>query len=368
MKATILRENLHKALSFVSRITSVKAQLPILSTILLKTEDGRLRLVATNLETTVSFWIGATIEQEGAIAVPARLLSEVVSSLAYEKTELRTEKNSLILEGDESEASLNGLPAEEFPPLPSGGGAEQNKIEKEVLKNVLSHVLIAVSTDESRPILTGVKISEEGKKTVFAATDGFRLSVEKIPSHGTFGEGVLVPAKALGEVTKMLDNENSAEIKMQLDAKGGRVTFASSQAEVVTRLIEGAFPAYEKIIPSKWTTRVKLDREDFVKAVRLAQVYAKETANIVKLVTGEGKMIVTANSPQVGENKTTLEAQVEGEGGETCFNTRFLLDFLNSLGNENIILETSNPLAPGLFRVPENEDAFHIIMPVRVQN
>jgi DNA polymerase-3 subunit beta len=352
----------------VGRVSSTKAQLPILSTVLIKTEKGRLLFVATNLETTISFWIGATVEEEGAIAVPARLLIEVVSSLTDEKTKIRVEKNSLILEGEESEASLNGLPEEEFPPRTPPGGGEKVKIKKEELKNVLSHVLIAVSTDESRPILTGVKIVEEGQGTVFAATDGYRLSVKKIPSRGAFGEGVLVPAKALGEVVKLLDVETSTDVGMQLDVKGGRVVFSTSLAEVETRLIEGVFPAYEKIIPSKWTTKIQLRREEFTKAVRLAQVYAKEAANIVKLIISEGKMIVTANSPQVGENKTTLQAAVEGEGGEVCFNSRFLLDYLNSLREEEVVLETGGPLAPGLFRVPGDEETFHIIMPVRVQN
>lgn len=367
MQATILQENFAKGLSFVTKVASSKTQLPILNNILLETEEGRLKLSATNLETSISFWIGATVAEKGAVTVPARLLFELVASFPKDKIQLTVEKTMLQLVCGESQATLAGIDAAEFPPLPKADQKKDTTLKQELLDKSLPFVLIAASTDEGRPILTGVKFSEKGGQFEMVATDGYRLSVKKLPQIPGFKEGVVVPARALSEASRILTDEKATELDLYFSQDKNQIIFLSPHAQIATRLIEGEYPAYEKIIPASFTTRTTFGKEEFLKAVRLAAVYAKEAANILRLEIRGGAVMVTANSPQIGENKTKVEAKIEGEGGEIAFNARFLIDLLSVFPESEIVFEMTGPLAPGVFKPVKDDSYLHIIMPVRVQ-
>lgn len=378
MKIQVLQENFIKALNIASRLISTKAQLPILANILLATEENRLKIASTNLEMGVTIWIGAKIEKEGAITLPSRILQEYVSSLPADKINFEVKNNIANLNCGSFNASFNGIAASEFPALPK----KEKKVfvfSGPVLSQIIFQVAFAAAADEGRPILTGVFVKAEGKLLTFAATDGYRLSVKKAELEkavvGEFkkeeAKSLMIPARTLSEVAKILSEQEKQEknlVEVGLTADGNQTIFSFPDIELSTRLLEGEFPDYEKIIPTESTSQITLDREELNKAIKIASIFARDSANIVKLKFTEGKLIISANSPQVGENTSEIEVKIEGEGGEIAFNYRFLLDFLNSSSAGEIVFETTGPLNPGVFKIKDDSSLLHIIMPVRLQS
>ncbi len=368
MKVVILQENLKKSLSFVGKSVSNKTQLPILSNILLETDAGRLKICSTNLETSISYWIGATIEEEGAVTIPARMFIEIISSFNEEKVELQTDKQKLLIKSGESEASLAGIDAKEFPPLPKPGKKRDAFLSSPVLEKGIAFVTTAASTDESRPLLTGVRFVVKDKKTIMVATDGFRLSIKQLQQVAGIEEGFVVPARALTEVVRAAIEEKEENIEVFFSTDKNQIIFLLPHMQIATRLIEGVYPKYENIIPASFLTQTIFIKSELARAVKLAAVYARESANVVKITIQNDKAIVSANMPQIGENKTSLTVKKEGEDGEIAFNVRFLLDLLSVFPEDEIVLETSGPLAPGVFKSTKDPSFLHIIMPVRVQS
>lgn len=369
MKLVVLQENLKKALLFVNKVVSVKTQLPVLGNVLLETEEGRVKISGTNLETTISYWVGAQIEKTGKTTVPARFLTELISSFSQEKVTLSLDKTLLTARCGESEATLSGIGAEEFPPLPQPTGEKSAEVQRKALEEGLAFVLVSASTDEGRPILTGVRFTEGQGDMVMVATDGYRLSVKHLLQVAGLKAGVVIPGRALSEVAKAIVEEGAEKIDVYFSEDKNQIIFSLPHIQIATRLIEGDYPPYQKIIPSSFTTSMTVGKEEFLRAVRFAAVYAKESANIIRFhLDAKGKLVVSANSPQVGENKTTLDVKIEGEGGEIAFNARFLLDLLSVFPGKDLVLEMTGPLAPGVFKVPGDDSYLHIIMPVRVQN
>ena len=395
MKVICLQENLAKALNTVSRSVASRPQLPVLLNILLSTDEGRLKLSATNLETGVHNWVGAKIEKEGSFTVPARVFLEFVSSLPKDKVEISLEEQQLIVKSGGVEATFNGISSSEFPPLPSFPVETQLIFDSTSFSSAISKVFYAAATDEGRPILTGVLLRFLKNELSFAATDGFRLSLVKIanPAGGKStsnkktddkdkeGETkIILSARTLLEVIRMVE-ENKEEktgpsknasdkngLLFSLLPSGNQAMFSFSSTQIITQLIGGDFPAYEKIIPTSVTTSLIITQEELLKAVKIASIFARESANIIRFKIEEGKLTISANTPQVGTNKTTLGVKTEGEGGEIAFNSRYLLEFLNSTDSEEIVFEMTGGLNPGVFK-PKNDPTYiHIIMPVRVQS
>lgn len=370
MKVSILQENFSKALATVSRTVASKATLPVLANILIATEKGRLKLSSTNLETSINLWLGAKIEKEGAITIPARAITEFVSSLPAGKIDLEVKETALLVSSNSFKASFTGMAASEFPKIPSFTGKEVLSFEKEGLPQVLSQVVFAASQDEGRPVLTGVLLKRGGKQISLVATDGYRLSIKKVPvASSSLKEDLLIPAKTLLEVARVSQEAGSEEeaIKMGLTKEKNQVIFLLPDAELSSRLIEGDFPDFTKIIPTSAETRATFDKEEFLRAAKIASIFAREQANIVKLKVEKGRLRVTSETPQLGANESEIEAKVEGEGLEIAFNCRFLLDFLGSMTDEEIVLETNDPLSPGVFKGGADPSFTHIIMPVRIQ-
>ena len=366
MKTIILQENLHKAISVVGKFISVRTQLPILSHLLFETEEGRLKISSTNLETSASYWVGADNKKAGKICVPARLIADLVSSLPQEKVELEAEQGQLHLLCANSEATLAGADPSDFPPLPEIKDKTTLQFKKEDINEVLPFVLVAASQDEARPLLTGVKFLKKEKELYLVATDGYRLSLKKNSQVKGLNQDFVISGKALGEVYRLFNEEKNEEMGASI-SNNNQVVFVFPQAQIATRLIEGEYPDFEKIIPTGFTTRTIFAKEPLQKAVRLASVYAREAANIVRFDIKNNQATISANSPQIGQNQTQIEVKTEGEGGEIAFNARFLLDLLGVFPAEEIAFEMSGPLAPGVFKHPTDDSYLHIIMPVRVQ-
>jgi len=374
MKVLTLQESLNKALSSVSRLIASKAQLPVLGNILIATNKGKLKLSSTNLETGINYWLGAKIEKEGAISVPAKALSEFVSLLPPEKVQLEVNGNTLSVVSGFYSANFVGLPASEFPVVPSLKEEKTFSFSFESILEGISQTIFAAGQDEGRPALTGVFFQVKGEELVLVATDGYRLSFKKMRISKNlrevkdFQRGIIIPARVLSEVEKIVSgNSQKTEVELAMSSSSNQIIFVTPEAEIVSRLIEDNFPEFEKIIPEKWTTKVILEKEDFLRATRSAAIFARESANIVKFKIQSSKLKITANAPQIGDNLITLETKQEGEESSIAFNSRFILDFLNSTATEEVSFEMTTSLNPGIFRPVGDSSYFHIIMPVRVQ-
>ncbi len=373
MKLSILQENLAQGLSITSRSVATRAQLPVLSNVLLTTDKGRLKLSATNLETGINLWLGAKVEKEGAISIPAKILTEFVTSLPAGKIEVVAQESSLKLSSGSFEASFVGMAASEFPAIPSMKKKADLKFPGSLLAAAINEVAFAAAQDEGRPVLAGVLLKSKDSQLIMVATDGYRLSLKRI--KGVVGidkikglkKGLVLPARTLLEVARVVADEEKDELGISITPEASQLIFATREIEIVSRLIEGNFPDFEKIIPSEGKTKVSVDKEELTRAARMAAIFARESANIVKFKVESSQLEVSANTAQVGDNKSLLEAKVEGEKSEIAFNSRYLLDFLNVVGAERVSFEMSGALNPGVFQ-PAGEPGFlHIIMPVRVQ-
>lgn len=367
MKFSCLSENLAQGLSIVSKAVSTKGSLPVLSHVLLKTEDGKVKLAATDLETGVVTWVGARVEEEGAATVPARLLLELVSNLPPGKIEIQAEKQTLVLTAPQTDSRLQGLSAEEFPPLPEASGKSVFLLDPKVFPLAVSQVVFAAAADESRPILTGVLVKGSGKNLSLVGVDGFRLAERKLELPEDLAEelSMVIPARTLAEVAR-LSSHQEGPVKVVLLPEENQILFELEGARITSRLLEGQFPDYEKIIPPSFNTRGKLLTEEFLKAVRLASIFARDSASIVRLHLDSVKpLVLSATTAEVGEGKTEVEAQVEGEPLDIAFNSKYLTDVLSNLQSEEVIFEASGPLNPGVIKPSPSTNYLHLIMPVR---
>jgi DNA polymerase III subunit beta len=375
MKVSCLQENLAKGLSTVSRAVAARSTLPVLSNILLSTDESRLKLSATNLEIGINCWIGAKVEQEGATTVPARLLSDLVNSLPPERIDLEliTRTQTLNLKSGRFEANIKGIDAQEFPIIIVPDENDRVSIDPDLLRQMIDQVAFAAATDESRPVLTGVLAELAPDKLTFAAADSYRLSVRSIPlEHGPQQPmSVIIPARALQELRR-ISGEEDKPVEMLLAPNRSQVFFHMNDVDLVSQLIEGTFPDYRQIIPKTANTKTTVNTSDFLKAVRMAFIFARDSANIMRLqITpggsmGPGRMTVMATSSEHGDNVSELDATVEGAPIEVAFNARYLLDALGVIDTAQVMLETRDLGSAGVIRPVGGGDFVHIIMPLHI--
>lgn len=367
MIVQILQENLLKALNQTGRIVPQRPQLPILQNILLTTEEGRLKLVASNLETTEIVWVGAKVEKEGELCIPSRLFTELIASLSQDSVFLSSDETSLVVKSQGVTATIPGISAKEFPNVPKAKEKTRSMIQKTDFCEKINSVSFAAATDEGRPLLTGIRIKKEDGGIVFAATDGYRLSVAKSTMALGFDADLVVPGRALSEVVKVsAEDKNGKEISLA-QTEDGQLVFGVGDIEIHTRLIDGEYPNFEKIIPRSFVTRALLDKEKLARAVKSAAVFARDNANIIRFHLENQTLVVSANTPQVGENTVEVDVKIDGDGGDVAFNSRFLLDFLSNFPEDELLFEMTGSLNPGVFKPVKDESYLHIIMPVRVQ-
>lgn len=367
IKASTLQENLKAGLSLVSRAVASRATLPILGNVLLAAEpEGKIRLEATNLEIGVVAWIGAKVEQPGAITVPARLLSDLVNSFPPERVDLSLaeESQTLNVKCGRLESNLKGIAAEDFPVVPKfgGGGVEIPGVK---LLTLIDQVVFAAAKDEARPILTGVQVKLEEDKITMAAADGFRLSVAS--QNGLAGldtEQVIIPARALAELGKIVKEDELVTVVIQPARR--QILFHTADWDLTSQLIEGKFPDFNQIIPKSHTTRTVVDTAAFLKAVKVSSLFARDSANIVKLAIQPGKVTLFATSAELGDNVAELDASVDGEALEIAFNCKYLADALNVMDAAQVVIETSVASSPGLFKPVGDERFSHVIMPMHI--
>jgi DNA polymerase-3 subunit beta len=376
MNVSCLQENLAKGLGIVGRAVAARSTLPITANVLLSTEDGRLKLAATNLEIALSCWIGAQVEEEGAITVPARLLSDFVNSLPNEKIEMTVAPRSrqLKLVCGRSQATMSGVDADDFPPIPSVEDGVSLQLDPEDLQKAISQVAISAATYDSRPVLVGVNCVIEGDQLTLAATDGFRLSVRHLTLAEAVSEEVqlIIPARALVELSRLLPEE-SDPVELSVNSTKTQVLFRLKNVELVTQLIQGTFPDYSQIIPEDHTSKAVIDVAEFLRETRTAAIFARDGSGIVRLTftPGEdvapGKMTISARAEEIGDNLGEIDAAIDGEADKIAFNSKYLQDYLQVLEGGRVSLEMSGPSRQGVLRPVGEENFVHVLMPMVVQ-
>lgn len=372
MKLQVLQENLSRALSITSRFANTRAQLPVLANILLSTKKNKLLVSSTNLEISVSISVGAKIGKEGEITVPARTITDLISNLPPGAINVQTEKEQIKISAQNFNSVLSGMNSSDFPSIPQTVGKGALKLPKDDILDALSCVLFAASIDETRPVLTGVLLIFKRDNLFLVATDGFRLSQKKLPLKAPRElQRIILPKSALSELSRLADD--GEKISFSYAAGDSQVIFGIGDAVLTSRVIEGEFPDFEKIIPKESNFKVNVDKEELFRAVRLASVFARDSANVVKIAVKKGSIELSAESQQAGSQETSVDAKVEGkvsgkDGGlEISFNYRFLEDFLNVAKGEDVQIEFSSSSAPGVFTDPKDSNFLHLIMPVRTQ-
>ena len=376
MRLTCLQDNLNRGLSVVGRAVATRTTLPITSNVLLATDQSRLKLAATNLEMAITCWVGAKVEEEGAITVPARLLTEFVNSLPSDKVSINlpSQTKTLELKCARFEARISGVDAKDFPPIPKVGEGITTKVEIEELRRGITQVVFAAATEESRPVLTGVDADFDGDLVTLAAADGFRLAVYKLPLATPVSQKtkVIIPARTLAELSRLMADQEEA-VEITVNPNKSQALFRLKNVELVSQLVQGAFPNYAQLIPQSYNTRVVVDVDAFLRAAKTASIFARDGSGIVRLVItpGEeltsGRMTVSARSEEIGDDVGEIDAIVEGEEAKIAFNGRYLIEVLTVLREPQVALETTNPSSPGVIRPVGVENYIHVVMPMFVQ-
>ena len=373
MKLQILQENLEKAVTTTSRFASTRAQLPILGNILLTTKKSKVYFSSTNLEISASVKVGAKIEEEGEVSIPAKVVSELVANLPHETITLSAEKEQLKVSTSGFSSTILGMNSSDFPKIPNSIDKEKAmSFSQEGLVKALAQVLFATSTDETRPVLTGVLFQFKKNTLSLVATDGFRLSRKNltIKTEEKIPEDVVIPKTVLGELSRTISDDENVLLGVQDKEK--QVIFGVGDTILSSRLLEGEYPDFEKIIPKELPIKVLVDKEELMRAVKLASIFARESANIVKIKVLKDSVKVSAESGSAGSQETEVDAKVEGSGVgqkdfEIAFNYKFVEDFIHSVVGEEIKMEFSGVSTAAVFTDSTDESYLHLIMPVKIQ-
>jgi DNA polymerase-3 subunit beta len=375
MKVSVLQENLAHGLNIVSRAVSPRSTLPVLANVLVATDEGRLRLSATNLELGITCWIGAKIEDEGSTTVPARTFTDLVSTLANDRVDmaLNVRTQTLNVRCGTSNTDIKCIDAQEFPPMPVPDLENGIPINVTDLKEMIQQVVFAASTDEARPVLTGVLFTVQGNKVSLSAADGFRLSIRKAELSSPVARpfSAIIPARALSELARIAADGDQT-LTMTMPAGRGQVIFRMKDVELASQLIEGSFPDLEQVIPRSYRTRTVLSTSQFLKACKQAEIFAREGSHIARInVTpgGElqpGSVDISGQSEETGHNQTQVDASIEGPAILIAFNVRFLREVLDVVKTPNVALETTADTSPGVIRPVGEESFLHVIMPMHL--
>lgn len=368
MNLTIGKDQIISGLQAVQNVVSTRTTLPILSNVLLRAEDNRLELTATDLDVTISCGVEAQVKKPGSTTVPVKRLFGIVRELSNLEIDLEVdEKNVCTIRSGPSFYRINGLGADEFPPMPKFKEDKKVVLPQETVRGMMKKTAFAVSTDESRYVLNGIFISLKDHKMTMVATDGRRLALvdeEVDVSEQSQGE-FIVPAKAVNELNRLLAEKGELEVRYTdnqasftlKDEKGFSIL-------IVTKLIEGNYPNYRQVIPNEVKERVSLIREELVHALRRAEIMTSEKSNSVKLTFGKNNLAITANSPEVGEARESLAINYKGKEMAIAFNPKYLIDPLNALANDEVFIELIDELSPGVLKI--NGPFLYVVMPMRL--
>ncbi|MHB0912079.1 MAG: DNA polymerase III subunit beta [Armatimonadota bacterium] len=365
MRAVCARKDLYHGVQVVSRAIAGRSAWPILNNVLVRTEDGHLRLTAFDLELGMECTVPATIETEGSLTVPAKVLSEVLATLPESQVQLSVdEQNAVNVRCDKSDYTILGLPPEEFRPLPEIPDERSFQITQAALRDMVKQTIFSVSPDESRAILTGVLLVLSGDDLKLVATDTHRLAVRSTSVANASGEATcIVPRRAFDEVSRLLEDEDTPVTVSLADTQ---IKFVVNGITIVSRLIEGQFPNYERVIPGEHQRKLTIPADELLAKVRRASIVARENANRIVFRTEGERLVMTAESGDVGKAYEELDIVKEGDDIEIAFNAKYLTEFLNVVGTEGVFLELTGPLNPGAMKPVGQENYLYVLMPMQI--
>ena len=384
MKLSCMQENLSRGLSVVLRAVASRATLPVTQNVLMTTDGGMLRLASTNLEMSMTTWVGAMVEEEGSITVPARLMSDFVNSLGADRVEMEIEAGSHVLKlrAGRAEASLYGTPASDFPPIPVVEEERVFQVDPRMLRSAIDQVDFAAAREESRPVLTGVNVRLSEGGFTLASADGFRLAVRNGALEQSADEvTVIIPASTMTELGRLL-GDNQEPVELMLVPERGQLMFrvhGRDKTELVSQILQGTFPNYDQLIPQEYDTRAVLELPGMLRSTRTASIFARDGSNIVRMQfkpngseeEAGGKLVISASSQEVGEFEEELDVieleMRKDDESKIAFNSRYLVDVLSELSGSRVTLEITSPSSPGVFKPTDSDDYVHVVMPMFVQ-
>lgn len=363
MKIEVLQEQLLSGLNIVSRAVAVRAQLPVLSHILIEAKSEGLTLSATDLEIGIQTKVAAKVNEPGVVAVPAKMFGEFLGSLNPGKIELSLEKEALLVTAPGYKGKFQTIPPEEFPALSAPSADNQlGEVAGRDLKEAIEHVVFASAKDSLRPVLTGVLWEMGKKKLKLVATDGFRLAIEEIAIGGGEAEAkLLVPSRVVMEVVRLADE---GVVKVGHIAATSQIYFLMGEVLVVSQLLEGNFPDYNKIMPKEFLTEIKTGREELLQAIKATYIFARDNSNMVGWKIEGKTLVLTSSSPERGECVVEVPIELSGEASEVVFNAKFVLDYLGMIAGEQVWFGTAGKLAPGMFKDLSRPNGQYVVMPI----
>ncbi len=375
MKVTCKQQELSRGLSTVGHAVSNRSTLPILANILLATDNGRLRLYATNLEIGINCWIDAEVQEEGSTTVPAKLITDLVNSLPQASIDISVPEDSHVMnvKSQRSSANIKGMDPSEFPLSPNTEGSDPPVVlDAAQLKEMISEVAFAAGEDDSRPVLTGVVVQVSTGKLTFAAADSFRLAMRSsaLTNDSTLRNDIIVPAKTLTELGRILPSEGS--VAMIVTPNRSQVLFHTENVDLLSRLIEGTFPNFRQIVPKDHTTRAVVETKEFAAAVKSVAPFARDSSNITRIkINGgsndgmeAGTLTIEATAEDVGSNASTINAAVDGPEQQIIFNVKYLAEVLAVLDTPEVALEVTSAARPGVIKPISSADYTYVIMPM----
>ena len=372
MIVSVLQENLARSLNIVTKAVDSNPPLPVLANVLLETEDSRLKISATNLELSISVWIGAKVEQTGSITLPARTFSELVGSLSPERIDLRLDAatHTVHLRCGVQTSNVRGIDADEFPPVNHNESADLH-VTGETLREMINQTAFAAAREQNRPILTGVYLQLESQTMTMAAADGYRLAVRTAEIGESFAErqDMVVPARTMSEVARIVEDEH--EVGISLPAQRNSITFFAPNVLISSQLLEGRFPDFASIIPRSFVTSTVMYTNDLLLVCQRAEIFARDNANSANLQVkpaqnpGEpAEVLIGGKSAERGDSEGMLDATAEGEPLDISFNIRYLIDVLRVINEERVVFQSNGPENPGVLKPENREDFVHVIMPM----
>ncbi len=367
MKIKVTQQELLPVLQSVARACGIRSTLPVLANVLLSAAKDTLTLSATNLEIGVIKQLPATVEEAGSVTVPARTLVDIISSLATGPIELQATQDQLKITNPQFSATLNGISAHEFPLIPLSS-EKSITIESQALSESLPEISFAAATDDGRPILTGILTQIKKDTLELVATDGFRLAhkTTKVKEEGENFKS-LIPKRTLEEVVRLISEEKSVKgVKISTSENQNQVIFKIGSTQLSSRLIEGQYPSWEKIIPSTFENTCTADRSELLKAVKLASVFAKDNANIVKIEAQESCLKITSEAKELGEQETSVACQSTGTPLTIAFNGKFLIEALTASPDFRVKIEFSGSMSAALIKPFSESGVEYVVMPVRL--
>lgn len=374
MKFSCNQDTFSKYLSIVSRIVSSKPGLPILNNVKFETSKGKLLITATDLEIGISTWIGADVQSEGEITVPAKQLAEFINSVPNEKVDATLEKQSFVVDTTNNHAEFNTIPVDDYPEVVSVDKEKPLlKIDTKELTKAISRVAFAAANDNIKPVLAGMLMEIESDKVNFVGTDGLRLSrqIIELETGSEESKSLLVPVKAMQElayiISEVAGEESTVELFLIKDRN--QVLFRVGDVDLTSRLIDGEFPEYRQIIPTGFNTRCDIKRSDFLDSLKVTNIIARSVLGnkiILEIDSKENSITMSASQSDVGSNKSTFNGEISGENLKIAFSSRLLTDVLNHLQTEDIIFECSEPVKPGVFKIKDDESFIHLVMPMMI--